>query len=66
MSFDAIDPGSIPAFVKRFFLPFQISYCIVKAFSIEIKEIIKKLELKHWGRCREAVYGRWHTFKNLN
>ncbi len=47
--FDAIDPGSNLPFGKLFFLPFQISNRIRKAFIffIKIKEIIKKLKIKY-------------------
>ncbi len=48
MLFDAINPGSNPSSAELFFLPFQISYRIGKAFIFnKIKEIIKMLKIKH-------------------
>ncbi len=48
--FNAIDLGSNPPVGKLFFLPFQISNHIRKAFFfflIKIKEINKKLKIKN-------------------
>jgi len=38
MLFDTIDPSSSPPFAKLFFLPFQISYSIGKAFIFNKNE----------------------------
>ncbi len=38
MLFHAIDPGSNPPFAELFFLPFQVSYRIRKAFIFNTNE----------------------------
>ncbi len=45
-------PEFVPTFCQTFFLPFQISYRIKKAFIFnkKMKEIIKKLKMKDSAR----------------
>ncbi len=70
--FDAIDPGSNPPFGELFFLPFQISDHIRKAFIFNKNEgNNQKVENKVSGRVRVGVGRafvpiRWHPFNNLN
>ncbi len=55
--FDAIDPGSNPPFfLKNFFLPFQISYRVGKAFIFNKNEVNnQKIENKVLGRVKVDI-----------
>ncbi len=51
MLFDAIDPRSNPPFDKLFFSLFKYHIALKRhLFSIKIKEIIKKLQIKYQVR----------------
>ncbi len=53
MHFDDVDLSSIPPFAELFFLPFQISYRIRKAFIFnKIEGNNQKVENKVSGRVR--------------